>query len=245
MVDMKPFKPSIPDDLLEPDMVAEVSVFDPDVEGQQIELVYTQAFTAIIGAFILACLVVGGLWPIAEQNYLVIWLAAQSVQTVLRLGLVLAYRGASDQERSSSKWMAMFFAGALLAGIIWGCIGLIFSFSWPLEYQVFTLLSLVGIVSGAISSYAAMMSIYIAFMLPCILIPAQSMLVYSSNLQANIGLILMLFAGVLIIIARNYNKNVVKSLQLRTENQSLVNSMRITNDKLLEEVRVREISRRA
>ena len=240
MADMQPFKPRIPDDLLEPDMVAEVVVFDPDVEGQQIELVYTQALSAIIGAFVVSCLVVGGLWPIADHGYLVIWLIAQSVQTVLRLGLVLAYRRASEQDKLSSKWMALFFVGTLVAGTTWGCIGLIFSFTWPLEYQVFMLLSLAGIVSGAVSSYAAVMSIYIAFMLPCILIPAQSMLVYSSNLQSNIGLILMLFAGVLIIIARNYNHTVVKTLQLRTENQTLVNSMRLTNEVLQKEIRDRE-----
>jgi diguanylate cyclase (GGDEF)-like protein/PAS domain S-box-containing protein len=237
---MQPFKPRIPDEMLEPDMVAEVVVFDPGVEGQQIELVYTQALAAIIGAFVLSFLVVGGLWSIADHSHLVIWLIAQSIQTVVRLGLVLAYRRASEQDKLSSKWMVMFFVGTLVAGTVWGCIGLIFSFTWPLEYQVFTLLSLAGIVSGAVSSYAAIMPIYIAFMLPCILIPAQSMLVYSSNLQANIGLILMLFAGVLIIIARNYNQNVVKSLQLRTENQTLVNSMRFTTDKLQEEIRVRE-----
>ncbi|MDX1697745.1 MAG: EAL domain-containing protein, partial [Thiohalobacterales bacterium] len=81
---------------------------------------------------------------------------------------------------------------------------------------------------------------YIAFMLPCILIPAQSMLVYSSNLQANLGMILMLFAGVLIVIARNYNKSIIRSLQLRNENQALISGMRSANEKLQDEIRVRE-----
>ncbi len=240
MVDMQHFKPRTADDLPEADLVAGVDVFDPDVEGQQIELVYTQALTAIIGAFVVSCLVVGGLWRIADHGYLIVWLVAQFVQTVVRLGLVLAYRRASEQDKLSSKWMALFFVGTLVAGTTWGCIGLIFSFAWPLEYQIFTLLSLAGIVSGAVSSYAAVMSIYIAFMLPCILITAQSMLVYNSNLQANIGLILMLYAAVLIIIARNYNHSVVKTLQLRTENQALVDSMRITNGVLQKEIRDRE-----
>ena len=230
----------LPDGLLEPDMVTEVSVFDPDVEGQQIELIYTQAGAAISAAFILSLLVAAGLWAVADRTYLTLWLVAQTVQTLLRLGLVLRYRKATEQDKASPKWMVLFFVGALVAGIIWGCIGVIFSFSWPLVYQSFVLLSLAGIVAGAISSYAVMMSVYVAFMVPCILIPAQSMLAYSSSLQTNLGLILMLFAGVLVVIARNYNKSVVSSLRLRTKNQSLVTSLRAANRKLQDEIKVRE-----
>ncbi len=239
MPEIESSKHRIPDELMEPDMVTEVAVFDPDVEGQQIELVYTQAATAIGAAFVIACLVTGGLWAVADHSYLTLWLVAQTVQTLLRLGLVLRYHKASEQSKQSSRWMLLFFVGALVAGIVWGSIGLVFSFSWPVEYQTFTVLCLAGIVSGAISSYAAMLSVYIAFMVPCILIPAQSMLAYSSSLQTNLGLILMLFAGVLIAIARNFNKSVIMSLQLRTENQSLVTSMRSANRKLQDEILVR------
>ncbi|MGB5260621.1 MAG: EAL domain-containing protein [Gammaproteobacteria bacterium] len=240
MPEIQSRKPWIPDELQEPDMVTEVTVFDPDVEGQQIELIYTQAAAAISAAFILACLVAGGLWGVADQSYLTMWLVAQTIQTLLRLGLVLRYRNASEQDKQSSMWMVLFFSGALVAGITWGSIGLIFSFSWPVEHQTFTLLSLAGIVSGAISSYAVMMSVYIAFMVPCILIPAQSMLAYSSSLQTNLGLMLMLFAGVLIVIARNFNKSVIRSLQLRLENKTLVSSMRSANRELQDEITVRE-----
>jgi diguanylate cyclase (GGDEF)-like protein/PAS domain S-box-containing protein len=235
----------VPADLLEADMVAEVSVFDPDIEGQQIELIYTQAVAAITAAFILACLLAGGLWAVADHTYLTLWLVAQSVQTLGRLVLVLRYRRASEQDRAAAKWMLLFFVGTLVSGIVWGSLGLLFSFSWPVEYQTLTLLSLAGIVSGAISSYAAIMSIYIAFMVPCILIPAQTMLIYSSSLQANLGLILMLFAGVLVIIARNYNRNVVRSLQLGMENQSLVSSMRSANKTLQDEIMARECTQKS
>ena len=228
------------EDLLERDLLSEVPVFDPDIEGQQIELIYTQAFTAIIAGFVLACLLAAGLWGIAEQGHLTLWLVAQAIQSIMRIGLVVNYRRATEHEKQSPRWMVLFFAGTLVSGIIWGSIGLLFSFTWPLEYQTLILLCLAGVVSGAISSYGAMMSIYIAFMLPCILIPAQSMLVYSNSLQINLGMILMLFAGVLVVIARNYNKSIIRSLQLRNENQALIGTMRSTNERLQDEIRVRE-----
>ena len=224
--DLSFYKKQVRADMQEPDMITEIAVFDPDVEGQQIEFVYTQSAVAMLAALTLACLVAVSLWAVADHSHLTLWLVAQAAQTLVRLGIVLGYRRASEHERSSPKWMLLFFIGALMAGIIWGSLGLLFSFSWPVEYQTLTLLSMAGIVSGAIPTYAAVMSIYIAFMVPCILIPAQSMLIYNSSLQSNLGLILMLFAGVLVMIARNYNKSITKSLQLRMENQSLIASMR-------------------
>ena len=217
----------------------EIAVFEPDVEGLQIDIVYTQAVAAISAAFLLALLVVGGLWKVANQDALTLWMILQTVQSALRLGLVYRYRQATEEDKARSIWMVLFFAGALVSGIIWGCIGLLFSFSWPLEYQTLTLLSLAGVLSGAISSYSAMMSIYIAFMVPCVLIPAQSMLLHSNSLQANLGLIMMLYAGVLLTIARNYNKNVLRSLQLRLENQTLVDNLQAANRYLMEEINTR------
>jgi diguanylate cyclase (GGDEF)-like protein/PAS domain S-box-containing protein len=159
---------------------------------------------------------------------------------VARLVLVFRYRQASRASRQRSRWILLFFIGTFISGIVWGCIGLIYSFSWPVEYQTLTLMCLAGVLAGAISSYAVNLSIYAAFMVPAILIPAQSMLVYSSKLQSNLGLMLMLFAGALLMIARNYNHNAVKLLQLRQENSVLLNEMTVANDTLSREVEVRQ-----
>ncbi|MEZ5542196.1 MAG: EAL domain-containing protein [Pseudomonadota bacterium] len=219
---------------------ADINVFDTEIEAQQLELIYTQAPVAIGVAFMLSLLVTGSLWPVAHHAHLLLWLGAQLVQTVLRVLLVMRYRQASRESRLGSRWSLLFFAGTFIAGITWGCIGLIYSFTWPVEYQTLTLMCLAGILAGAISSYAVNLSIYAAFMVPAILIPAQSMLVYSSKLQSNLGLMLMLFAGALLMIARNYNHNAVNLLQLRQENSSLLDEMTAANNTLSREVAVRK-----
>lgn len=199
-----------------------VSIFEPELDSQQMELVYTQAPAAIITAYLLAVIVTLGTWNVANQSHLLVWLVAQSVLTVVRMGLVYRYRRASEAQRSGSRWGLLFFTGALISGVVWGCLGLMFSFSWPVEHQTLTLMALAGVIAGAISSYAAMLSVYIAFMVPAMLIPAQSMLMHNSNISNNIGLLIMLFAAALLVIARNYNKSVIKSLRLREENNTLL-----------------------
>jgi diguanylate cyclase (GGDEF)-like protein/PAS domain S-box-containing protein len=214
----------------------EINVFDSDIESQQVELIYRQA-PAVIGiAMIIAALVTAGLWSVAGHKSLLLWLGAQAVLTVLRLALVAVYRRAPAEKRQHSRWMLLFFVGNFFAGIVWGCIGLLFSFDWPVQYQTLALVSLAGVLAGAISSYAVNLSVYIAFMVPAILIPAQSMLIYSGQLQNNLGLMLVLLAAALLIVARNYNQHALQVLHLRQANDNLISEMSRTNANLAEEI---------
>jgi diguanylate cyclase (GGDEF)-like protein/PAS domain S-box-containing protein len=219
---------------------AGVSVFDSEINNQQVELVYTQAPAAVGAAFLLAMLVTLGLWNVVEHAYLLTWSGMQLLQTVARLFLVYRYRRASTEQKMNTRWAVLFLAGTLISGIVWGCIGLIFQFSWPIVYQTLVIMSLAGVLAGAISSYAAMLSVYIAFLVPAILIPAQSMLIHHSSISNNLGLLMMLFAGVLVVIARNFNNSVVMSLQLREENNGLLREAAETNVALKHEARSRQ-----
>jgi diguanylate cyclase (GGDEF)-like protein/PAS domain S-box-containing protein len=85
-----------------------------------------------------------------------------------------------------------------------------------------------------------MLSVYVAFMVPAILIPAQSLLMHNSSISNNLGLLFMLFAGALLMIARNYNSSVMQSLQLREENNDLLQEAAAINVALEHEARSRQ-----
>jgi diguanylate cyclase (GGDEF)-like protein/PAS domain S-box-containing protein len=213
-----------------------VSVSEPRFEHEQIELVYTQATVAMLTGWILSVFIALGLWNVVDHKQMLFWMEAQSLLTAARLMLVYRYKHAQKAQQASALWAILFFAGAMLSGVVWGCLGLMLSFSWPVEYQTLTLMSLAGVLAGAISSYAAKLSFYLAFMVPAIPIPAQSMLMHNSSISHKMGLLLMLFSGLLLVIARNYNKNVLQSLQLRKENTVLLRETADINVALQAEV---------
>jgi diguanylate cyclase (GGDEF)-like protein/PAS domain S-box-containing protein len=221
-------------------LVPGIRVFESELDSHQVELVYTQAPAAVGAAFVVAVLLTLGLWSQVSHTMLLLWLGAQTLQTVARLWLVYQYRCASPEQKKHARWSILFLTGTLLSGIVWGCIGLFFQFSWPVVYQTLVIMCLAGVLAGAISSYAAMLSVYIAFLVPAILIPAQSMLMHSSSISSNLGLLLMLFAGVLIMIARNYNNSVIQTLQLREENKDLLQAAAANNVALEHEARSRQ-----
>lgn len=220
---------------------SEISVFDSEVESQQVELIYRQAPAAISLAMVLAVIVTSSLWPVASHRQLLLWLGVHALLTVLRLTLVALYRRAPAENRLQSRWMLLFFIGNFFAGITWGCLGLLFSFDWSVEYQTLTLVSLAGVLAGAISSYAVNLTVYIAFMVPSMLIPVQSMLAYGERVPNNLALMLMLLAAGLLMIARSYNQHALQLLRLRHVNESLLSEMSRANANLAEEI----IERRA
>jgi len=210
------------------------------IRWQQLELIYTQATVSLLVALAGSLLLTLGLWNVADQAMLLLWFSAQILQTLLRLALVYLYKQADEGRRKKHVWEAWFVAGNLISGVVWGCIGLLFSFEWPVVYQTLLLMALTGILAGAISAYAAILYLYAAFMVPAILITTQNMLMYNNPVQDKMGLLFALFAAVLLVIARNYNASVVKSLQLRQEKTGLLHEMMAANRQLESEVSTRK-----
>ena len=221
--------------------VADGELTGSDISPEQAELVYTQAPAALGTGLVVALLVTAGLWNVAEHLPLLVWLGVQCMQTVLRTVLVLLYRSASPAARGANQyWIHWYLAGTLVAGISWGCLGLFLDFSWPVGHQVLIFMGLAGIMAGAISSYAAFMPVYIAFLVPAVLIPSQSLLVQSSQTANAMGLMMMVYSGALLVIAYNYNRNICRSLLLRHENIGLIRQMSVANGSLQNEIRERQ-----
>ena len=226
--------------ILQQDAMSSIALFRPDIQSEQTELVYTQAPIALGSALAVALLITGGLWNIADPVALLVWLGAQFLQTLGRIVLVVRYRRLRDEGRNDPRWAHYYLSGTLISGLVWGSLGLFIDLTWPLEYQTILLMGFAGIVAGAISSYAALMPVYIAFLVPAFVIPSQALLIQAEKTPNTMGLLLLVFAGAMLVIARNYNRNVVRSLRLRHENSDLIRKMTATNAALEVEIQERQ-----
>jgi len=226
--------------ILQKDALSSIALFRPNIQSEQTELVYTQAPIALGSALAVALLITGGLWNIADPVALLVWLGAQFLQTLGRIVLVVRYRRLRDEGRNDPRWAHYYLSGTLLSGLVWGSLGLFIDLTWPLEYQTILLMGFAGIVAGAISSYAALMPVYIAFLVPAFVIPSQALLIQAEKTPNTMGLLLLVFAGAMLVIALNYNRNVVRSLRLRHENSDLIRKMTATNAALEVEIQERQ-----
>jgi len=211
-----------------------------DIQSEQAELLFTQAPTALVAALAVSLLIMVGLWGVGDHQLLLVWFGAQIFQTLARSVLVVYYRRASVRMRQDPRWAGLYLSGTLVSGIVWGCLGLLIDFAWPVEYQTLAIIGLAGVLAGAISAYAVMMPVYIAFLAPIIMITSQAMLTQTSQSPNTMGLLFMVFAAALLVIARNYNQSVVRSLSLRHDNIELLQRMKKANASMKKEVRERQ-----
>jgi diguanylate cyclase (GGDEF)-like protein/PAS domain S-box-containing protein len=225
---------------LDQDVIPRLVSSGMDIQSEQTELLYTQAPVALLAAMAVAVLLTVSLWGMADQQMLLLWFGAQVLQTLVRSVLIVYYRHTSVTKRRATHWAGLYLSGTLVSGVVWGCLGLLIDFSWPVAYQTLAIIGVAGILAGAISSYAVMMPVYIAFLAPTILIISQAMLTQASDSANTMGLLFMVFAAALLVIARNYNQNVVCSLSLRHDNMELLQQMKQANASLEGEVRERE-----
>ncbi len=225
---------------LDQDVIPQLVSSGMDIQSEQTELLYTQAPVALLAAMAVALLLTASLWGVADHQLLLVWFGAQVFQTVARSALVVYYRRASAKQKQDTRWAGLYLSGALVSGIVWGCLGLLIDFSWPVEFQTLAVIGVAGILAGAISAYAVMMPVYIAFLAPVIMITSQAMLSQASQSPNTLGLLFMVFAAALLVIARNYNQSVVRSLSLRHDNIELLQQMKKANASLRNEFQERQ-----
>ncbi|MBW2209226.1 MAG: hypothetical protein JRG79_20190, partial [Deltaproteobacteria bacterium] len=208
----------------------------PEIQQQRVELVFTQAPAALATALIVALVLTGSLWNVANQSLLLAWFGTQLLLTAVRLVHVYRYRMSCQEERNDPQWEKFFFVGALLSGIAWGCLGLIYSPGWAVEQQVLVAICIIGLQAGALASYAAINGIYIAFMVPSILIFSQALMAQSDGSHSVMGVMFLVGGAVLLAISRNISNSILLSLQVRYEHQDLVRKILVTNNSLEIEV---------
>jgi diguanylate cyclase (GGDEF)-like protein/PAS domain S-box-containing protein len=211
-----------------------------DIQSEQTDLLYTQAPVALMAAMAVALLITVSLWGVTDHQLLLVWFGAQMLQTLVRSVLVVNYRRASVRGKQDPRWVGLYISGTLVSGIVWGCLGLLIDFNWPVEYQTLAIIGIAGVLAGAISSYAVMMPVYVAFLAPIIMITSQAMLTRASQSPNTMGLLFIVFAAALLVIARNYNQSVVRSLSLRHDNVELLQRMKKVNASLEGMIRERQ-----
>jgi PAS domain S-box-containing protein len=196
-----------------------------------VELLYTQAPAAFVGTGLNVGIAVAVLWQVVDRRVLFCWLALMLAVTLSRFVLVRHYyRGARTADRVP-LWRRRFILGTGLAGTAWGSAGLLLFPPDSTVHQVFLVFILGGMAAGAIATLSADMSAFLAFFLPTLLpVTARIFTHYDSEISTAMGFLLLSFAGVLLIAARQLHASIVESLQLRLANLDLVQNLSIAKE---------------
>ena len=116
---------------------------------------------------------------------------------------------------------SLLVAAALAHGIVWGAAGVMFFTPGIVIYQVFLAFVIGGMCAGAAAALSTYMPAFYAFLVPSIAPLIVRLLIEGETVPFAMGLLLTLFCGAMLVLARNLNGAITGSIKLRLEKEAL------------------------
>ncbi len=188
---------------------------------KQIDLLFSQSYVAVYSALGVALFV--GLYyaMVADGVMLMSWLGMILALSLARLGLLHQYRHSKQKQPGPSYWLRRHVLLTFASGLVWGMLSLLYDPTWPIAHQVVLFVVIAGIGSGSIMAYAAVIEVFVVFLIP-LLLPLEIGLFIRGELTTSfLGGFVFIFAFGLLLMARRFHLSLVDSIHLSLSHQFL------------------------
>jgi len=194
-----------------------IEIHKPAIFAEQTSQLYAAVNSALVATLINSYILVAVLWPVIEHDILLSWLIAIVLVSLARGITAIKYNKVSRSADETLTWFRYFFAGTILASLVWGSASI---WLFPLDdiaRQVFIAFVVGGMVAGAITSLShvkLIIYVYIAFTL----LPLLIRFFYSeSELGFAMGSMLTLYFFMMIIAATRTHNHIIQNISLHLE----------------------------
>ncbi len=196
------------------------------VHNEQVKILYRQTPITLIFGYIAALLGTAVFWPVADKTLLIAWITGLGIVTAARLVLCSVFSHRTNHLHDLGLWAKAVWVGALLSGLSWGWLALLFDPGWPAQYQVILILLLTGITAGAVPSNATFYPALPAFVLPVLSFVLIVLLSQGESGYFILAMLVLVYTGQLLASGRKFNRNLFDSLSLSHTNERLINELK-------------------
>ncbi|ABR90984.1 two-component hybrid sensor and regulator [Janthinobacterium sp. Marseille] len=183
---------------------------------------------ALLGSLLTAGLVVIALWNVLSQRELLLWLGVNVLVLGLRVTVLRTYQ--PEDLPALRRWSRRMLWSTGLAGIVWGLPYAYWLFQAPFEYQMFMIIGLLTLGTGAIYAYCIYMPLLLAFEVPYFFPPFLALGLDPDTLHHVLALAGMLYLLVTLAFALRMYRTQRDSLQMRFENRDLLARLAIEKE---------------
>lgn len=194
------------------------------VQYELIRLLFIHAKGAVLGGILTATALFAGLYPILPIPLIAGWYGLMVVLAVARWQLI--EKALSDRVTPAvfAQYHQHFMIASLLSAVLWAFAGTIMMPAQPV-YQALVIFVMAGVVAASASSFAPSRSLATGFIMLIMPIFGLHMLVQHHLPQQLVGLLSLLYGAVLIFTARRSHAAIRRSLELRFQNQDLIDQI--------------------
>jgi len=196
-----------------------------DVRAEQIRLLYTNAPTAIAITVTIAPTLAYCQWGVVQPSVVAGWLTYMLATSAFRFLAARRYERAAPGPAEAGPWGTRFVLGTALAGLGWGAAGILLYPNAPVINQVLLVFIVGGMMLGGASVLAPRPEAFLTFLLPTGLLPAARLIADGDGPHVVMGLLAVLFTAAVLVTTLRIHRTIASSLQLRFENQELVDDL--------------------
>lgn len=185
---------------------------------------------ALAGSAVSACVVAYVMLAAVPRPQVVAWISATLLVAALRLGAMIQHARTREQPGSGERWLRRMIAGNVASGLLWGLPFAFWTFFVPLEYQLFFIVVLFGLGTGAIYSNYMVLSAVYAFVVPTFAPTFIALAVQPS--AVNLALVSSGAAYLVATVAfiHRMNRTHLNALRLGYENMALLQQVRLEKE---------------
>lgn len=194
------------------------------LEAEQIRLLFTNLPLGLVAGILNAAIMVYVQRDLVPAAVLATWFGLVALLTVARVALMFGYRRADPPPIAARHWGIAYAAGVALTGMTWGSAGVLL-FPDDLAHQMFTVFLLAGMTAGGVVTFYAHMWVAYLFIVPTLVPLILRLLTDPHHITVAMGVMAILFFGLMLATARRMHMVTFASLRLRFENSDLVESL--------------------
>ncbi len=188
-------------------------------------LLYRSAGFGLFSNFILAVVLVAGVWTYFPLRMSLGWLAGITVVTAARVSLNRAFMRQTRPDDELGPWRRAFFAGVVLAGCTWGLAAWLFLHTAELLPRCLVMIIIAGMNAGGARSLASVPTSYTAYVLTTLVPGAAAFLAYAETGSWALVACTGTYALFLMNTARMHYLDLRKLYTLIFENEELVTTL--------------------
>jgi signal transduction histidine kinase/CheY-like chemotaxis protein len=195
------------------------------VEAEMTRLLYRSAGFGLYSNFVLAMVLVAGVWTYFPVRQTLGWLTVIFLVSFARLVLGRAFARKLLRDDQLRLWRSLFYFGVIAAGCTWGVGGWMFLQTAELLPRCLVVFIIAGMNAGAARSLASVRLCYLAYIVTTMSPPVLVFLAYREPGSWTLVACTITYALFLFNTARLHRQDLLKLFSLIFENEELVSTL--------------------
>jgi diguanylate cyclase (GGDEF)-like protein/PAS domain S-box-containing protein len=200
---------------------------DEAVKAERIDLLYRSGRVTFINP-VVALIVSALLWRIYPAWIVLGWLALIVAVFIARHLLERQFQRRQPVAPEVGRWGRYYVCGATAMGCLWGLLASVVFMTDNATFHVLAAFVLGGLIAGASLRNSAYLPAFYGFAGAAVAPMVVALLAKGSLVSAGIGLLLTIFAAVLVLAARDNNRRIIDNIRIRIEQAALTADLQRT-----------------